>query len=99
MNKKPNRTCLVCGKKYYFCNSCGSKDPSYKMIFCSDECRNLFHDCTEFNDGKISVDEFLNRLKKYNLENVDSYDASVRKIIDTAMNKKNKVLKIEAEVD
>ena len=86
---KLNRTCIVCGKKYEFCNSC--KDHSmlepWHSIFCSNNCREIFNASSMY--GKDSDDILKSRLDKCDLSNKDNFHKNIIKVIDELYSIKN----------
>lgn len=46
MEKKPNTTCKICGKRYYHCKDC-ERINSWRLVACSPECWNIWCDQIE----------------------------------------------------
>ncbi len=46
MEKKPNTTCKICGKRYYHCKDC-ERINSWRLVACSPECWNKWCDLIE----------------------------------------------------
>lgn len=71
-----NRTCSVCGKRYYYCssNSCESFDkPKWMALCCSDNCNDIFELTWKYYDLK-SRNEVMPREE---IEKIYSFDTSV----------------------
>lgn len=81
MNHKPNRICAVCGSEYHYCHSCGHQDPLYKNVFCSDECRQLFHLCVSYNAGRIDDEVFKAKFAMLNLDVFGDYLESIQRVL------------------
>lgn len=99
MSKKPNRTCAVCGKEYYYCNTCGHKDPAWKGAYCSEECRDLLPLCVSYNQGRISKEDAKKIIKQMNLEDYNSYVPSVAKILKEVTAEPRIVLELPPKLD
>lgn len=63
MTKTPNRTCIVCGEEYHYCNNCDHNEPAWKNCWCSEECKKLFNACNDFDSGHITKYQLLNEIK------------------------------------
>lgn len=93
---KANRTCKVCGTKYYYCPSCPDElRPSWYGMFHDENCKNIFTILTNHFLGKITKSDAKNQLKKCDLSNKDSFDADTQKQIDELL--ENKVSKKDCE--
>ena len=57
MGKQNNRTCIICGKQYHYCPTCGedSSKPTWYLIFDSQNCHDIYDVCTQYRDEKITA--------------------------------------------
>ena len=92
MSKHNNKTCILCGKKYTFCNRCEEFDnyPRWMGIYCSDNCRKIFMTVTDYKAGEITREQAIDNLNLCDLSEKDKYHNSIKCIIDD-------LLKIENE--
>ena len=89
-NRKNNRKCVCCGKEYYFCPSCSSsaKEPSWKTIYCSNNCRKVFMTVTDFNYKEITKEQAVENLKKCDLNY--PFKASIKLAVNALVNQDQK---------
>ena len=62
-----NKTCVMCGKQYKYCENCPSKyntTETWRNIFCSEECRELYQIYNGYKGGKITDKQAYKRLSK-----------------------------------
>lgn len=82
---KTNKTCVLCGNKYYYCNS-GCKEslnkPSWMGAFCCDNCKMIFDVCSSYNMKKVTVEEARNILDKCDLSEKSHFTPTTQKIIN-----------------
>lgn len=83
------KTCLVCGKKYKFCNHCRPVpfEELWRLTYCSEDCRKIFNICCRYAGKDISADEAYKILIQCNVEGKEiqmSVKNSVEKIIKEA---------------
>lgn len=81
---KNNKTCILCGKVYSFCNRCEEFDhlPRWMAIYCSDNCRNIFSTLTEYNAGNITKEQAAVELSKCDLSDKEHFHHFNQKKID-----------------
>lgn len=97
MANKSNRTCLVCGNKYYYCSGHCQESlnkPSWMAIYCSENCRTLFQGATDYKAGEITKEQAKEIIDKADLSNMSNFKESIQKFINEFKNNKNK--KIES---
>lgn len=72
--KKYTRTCAACLKKYQYCAHCGEYNPRepWRYLFCSEECREIFHACSDYNQGNLSAKDAKEILKRHDIPPDDS---------------------------
>ena len=89
--KKNNKTCILCGKKYTFCNRCEEFDrlPRWMGIYCSDNCRAIFNILTDYNGGHITKEEEIQKLNDCDLSYRDHFNKFNKGIIDNLMGVEN----------
>ena len=79
---KKNKTCLACHEKYSYCPSCSRADklsPSWKSLFCCEDCMRLWSTLTNFNMGKHTKAEAKEIVSGLNLKPIDTYVACVQR--------------------
>lgn len=87
------RTCIVCGKKYNYCPHCRSYNPyeTWRMIYCSNNCRNVFHIFDDYRANKVDAKEAYEKISKYNLDNLtDLVNDTVKEIVKKGKPKKKR---------
>ena len=77
---KQNRTCKVCGTTYQFCPTCErvAATEKYKTMFCSKNCRDIFHTCTRFNVGTIDKATAKSIISMLDLSNRDNFSSQIK---------------------
>ena len=86
-----NRTCIVCGATYTFCPHCGDesrREETWRMIYCSNDCRQIFGIVTDYLNKHIDLREARHRLGFVSLKNQDSFDEDIRKSIEEILTAK-----------
>ena len=104
-NKKHNSFCAICGKSYYYCNSC--KDTAhlypYKILTDIAEHYKVFMIVRGYNNGLYTKEEAYERLKNVDTSDVDSYKDNIKKIVkdilQVGVNNSSEVSKEEKLVD
>lgn len=82
------RVCMVNSTHHYeYCPRCRqyATEPTWKIEFCSEECRNIYMTVNKFNFGHIDVKEATEELMKYDLSDRDNMKADLRVIIDALL--------------
>ena len=83
---RANRTCKVCGKKYYYCPSCPDiARPSWYGMFHEENCKNIFYILMDFFLGKITKAGAQKKLETCDLSNLTSFDSGIQKQIRDIM--------------
>ena len=83
---RANRTCKVCGKKYYYCPSCPDvTKPSWYGMFHGENCKNIFYILMDSFLSKITKDSARKRLEACDLSDLASFDAGIQKQIRDIM--------------
>lgn len=98
---KVNKTCCMCQSTYSYCGNCPAtvKEPSYKMSFCSEKCRDICNALTAYGMGKISKEECAVVLKMYDTADIDKYDEGTRNLmLEVLKEPKPEKKKVRAEM-
>lgn len=79
-----NKTCILCGKVYTFCNRCEEFDhlPRWMAIYCSENCKKIFVTATNYKAGEITKEQARERLAKCDLSDKAKFHQSVIDILD-----------------
>lgn len=75
MGKKNNRTCIICGRSYHFCPTCGEDagKPTWYFIFDGENCHDIYEVCTQYRDKKIDVKKAYELISKLDLSNIEDF--------------------------
>jgi predicted sugar kinase len=82
--REENATCIVCGKKYHLCIACERSKATWqpwKMIADTENCYNIYNVINDYKFNKISKDEARNLLKELDLNELNSFKESSKKVI------------------
>ena len=89
-SKKNNRSCIVCGRSYYFCNHCqdGEIKPSWFNIFHNQNCHDIYDAVANIypEQGKKAAKEELDKL---DLSNKENFHQNITKLINEIYDIKN----------
>ena len=88
------KQCLVCGKKYKYCAHCNKNGviTTWKNIYCSKECREIFNTCSDYEGKLISQEDAYKKLTELNV-NPDTVKKSVKGTVNKIMTYKPKLTK------
>ncbi len=78
------KRCLVCNSLYEYCPHCNGNPTPWKVLYCSEECRNVFDVCCAYEGKRITQEEAYNRLNELNIKDKNiqkSVKGSVEKIM------------------
>lgn len=96
MASKQNKTCKVCGESYYFCPSCSrSASDKYKTMFCSKNCRDIFHTCSRYTVGTIDKAMAKSILSELDLSNRNKFSERIKADLSNILKTKSKFVKKE----
>lgn len=103
-NKKNNRTCIVCGKNYYFCNHCqdGEIKPSWYTIFHDQNCHDIYDAVSNIYPvkGKEAAKIVLDKLDLSNKKNFHhNIIKLINEIYDINEDEKSKEIKETKQYD
>lgn len=96
------RRCIVDMTEYKYCNHCGQYNPdeTWRFIFCSENCREIYKVIERYVAGKCSANEAREELEKCDLSNMDHFSKGIKKDVDEIFEKStnNKILKEEDHI-
>ena len=97
---KRDRKCYLCGEKYKYCPTCSDDrmKPAFMSEFHSENCKNIFEICTNFNMGLMSKPEAKTALDKCDLANKENFKSYVQRDIDVIFEEDPIVITVEAEI-
>ena len=86
MQKKveENAVCIICGKPYHLCIACErtkSTWEQWKIIADTENCYKIYNVINDYRFNKISKDEARNLLKELDLNELDTFKESTKKVI------------------
>lgn len=77
--KKTNRTCIVCGERYYYCPSCqDDMRPTWHVLFHEENCKNIFNILENHFLEKISTESAYEQLNKCDLSKIDNFREDIK---------------------
>lgn len=87
MAEKNNATCSICGRGYHVCLSCRDSVQlaPWKIHTDTAEHYKVYQVIRGYSTGVYNKDEFKNKLKSINLEDVDSFRPHIKQIIKDAL--------------
>ena len=82
--EKLNRMCIICGKKYSYCNNCqrDSGKPTWYFIFYGQNCHDIYEVCTQYRDGEIDAKVAYEKISKLDISNIKDFAEATRIQID-----------------
>lgn len=80
---KLNKECIVCGKKYSFCNSCNEdlNRPFWMNDFHDENCKNIYHACAGYSAKHKTKEEARKILDECDLSDKASFTPITQKLI------------------
>ena len=98
MANKNNRTCKVCNELYNFCPNCAGVKAAdkYRTMFCSKNCRDIFHTLSRHAMNDVTKDEAKEILSSLDLINIDNFSEQIKTDIDEIMGNNKKSFKKKA---
>lgn len=92
-NKKHNSFCAICGKSYYYCNSC--KDTAhlypYKILTDTPEHYKVFMIIRGYSNGLYTKEETKEKLNNVDISDLETYKENIKDIIKDIIKVDNKV--------
>ena len=97
---KLNRTCIICGKKYSYCNNCQSdaNKPTWYFIFDSQNCHDIYEVCTQYRDKEITVAQAYEKISKLDISNIKNFADATRIQIEEILAKGKDVKSVTEKV-
>lgn len=91
---KKNKTCTVCGERYFYCYDCNIADPAWKNMFHDENCKTIFETINKFYFKHISDEEAKNILQQCDLSVLllDTANAKIKSIVDKIISEKTEPL-------
>lgn len=92
---KDNKICILCGKKYSFCNRCEEYDhlPRWMAIYCSENCKNIFNTISGYNMKLKTKEEAASALGECDLSKKSQFNQACQKYIDEILDIKEEPVK------
>ena len=91
-NKKHNSFCAICGKSYYYCNSC--KDTAhlypYKILTDTSAHYKVFMIIRGYSNGLYTKEETKEKLNNVDISDLETYKENIRDIIKDILKVDNK---------
>lgn len=84
-----NKTCILCGTRYTYCNNCAefSHLPIWMLCYCSKNCKDIFDTLSSYSMKHITKEEAKNILNKCDLTNIDKFNKSNQNCIKEILEK------------
>ena len=80
-----DRKCIVCPDKhhYKYCNNCAgySSIETWRFIFCSENCREIYKIASDFVNGSLTGSEAKKALEKFDLSDLEFYHPIIKQNI------------------
>ena len=85
---RDDKTCIVCRTKYKYCNTCRQYNPNetWRNLYCSDNCRQLYHIYDAIRAKKLSDEDAGKEIEKYDISNLMSFNEPMRSVLMVAKN-------------
>lgn len=92
---KDNKICILCGKKYSFCNRCEEYDhlPRWMAIYCSENCKNIFNTISGYNMKLKTKEEAASALGECDLSKKNQFNQACQQYIDEILDAKEEPVK------
>ena len=81
-----DRKCLICQKAYRFCGHCANeehREDTWRTIFCSENCREIFNILSMQGNGHIESSEAKSKLAKLDLSKLEGFRDDFKKQIES----------------
>ena len=90
--EKLNRTCIICGKRYSYCNNCqrDTGKPTWYFIFDGENCHDIYEVCTQYRDKKIDAKKAYELISKLDLSNIEDF-------VETTKNQIKEIIRLNEE--
>ena len=81
-----DRKCIVCPDKhhYKYCSNCSGYNSveTWRFLYCSENCREIYDIATKFVNGKLSGLDAKHKLEKLDLSDLEFYHSVIKKNIE-----------------
>lgn len=95
---KFERYCVVCGKKYVFCPNKNDGSPRWHLIYCGDNCRDIWNLITTTYDQEGAV-VAADGLEEKDLSYINEMRTDVKEKIELIFNEAGRLLVDEDDED
>lgn len=79
-NMAETRKCIICGTQYNYCPHCG-KDPSWKLMYDTEECRQVGNIVSAYNMKVMSKERAMNEINNLNIRDFEKFDEKISKVL------------------
>ena len=85
---KLNRKCIICHKKYSYCPSCAadSNKPTWMILFCSNNCRDLYNILNDYSHKLLTKEDAYNKLKGLEISCADELPWNFKENLNEILN-------------
>lgn len=99
MAKKNNRKCICCSTEYRYCNTCAEdvNKPAWYAIYCSENCKKLFHAASGYHAQTATLEEVKARFDACDLSYKDKLNENFIEAINAAYGIKKENVEIKEE--
>ena len=84
-----DRKCIVCPDKhhYKYCSNCSgyNSKETWRFLFCSQNCKEIYSIATDFVNGKLTGLEAKYKLKNLDLSDLEFYHSIIKKNIENIL--------------
>ena len=78
------RECLICGNKYKYCPHC-NHDPSWKMIYDTEWCKQIGNVVSAYNMKMINKDKASSMLNGIAIKDFSNYKKEIAEVLQEIM--------------
>lgn len=76
---KKNRKCSTCGTQYSYCPNCDRNAPYWMTCFHTENCKNIFQLCTQYNVGLLTKEQAQEALNACDLSNKENFAECIQR--------------------
>lgn len=97
--KKNNKICNTCSSVYTYCPSCSAFDnyPTWMIMWCSENCKNIYFTASSFLANEISPAEAQRRFSEADLSKKDLFKDAIKKAINISMPQEKAIVATQEE--
>lgn len=81
-----DRKCIVCPDKhhYKYCSNCSgyNSKETWRFLYCSQNCKEIYSIATDFVNGKLTGLEAKHKLEKLDLSDLEFYHSIIKKNVE-----------------